>query len=185
MLRLPKLLQHKRGLSLSDKMLWFVVDSIFTVIVIGLTFYVTMAFIQTRTTVSDAESRILENAAYYSPDGFSFSDSETGRVYAGIVSPGRFTDSQLKALFKSDRPHIVGRFTLKQAGVAQFTVPKPESTAYTDKDRYVRWQPLAQAGGKGEGRKMPYPAVGYAVTKDSISGKVSGVAVENVFIASN
>lgn len=173
------------GLSLSDKMVWNILDIIFTVIVIGGTFYVMSAFIITKTNVSATEAKILESASYFSPEGFALSDAGTGRAYPGIISQKKFSDSQMKDLFSHNRPHIAGRFAIKASAISQFTKPMQEITAYTDRERYLKWQPIAQAGGKGIGGKTGQPAKGYAVMLDQNTGKLTGVDVESVFITPN
>src|SRR3990167_128867 len=103
---LALLARSKRGLAISDKMLLWIPRFIFTVIVVGLTFYIILSFIITKTNVSEAESNILTDVAYYSGDGFSFVDSsggeDLGRVYAGVIDPSKFSDAQLGALLSKD-----------------------------------------------------------------------------------
>ena len=184
MLHLPKPLQsiadNKKGFAVSYKMIMWIPRFFFTVIIIALTFYIISAFIITKTNVSEPESSILMDAAHYSPDGFSAFDKDIVRVYPGIVNNSRFTNAQLEQLFRQDKPAIVGRFTEKQTIIDYFISPKPDVQAFTDKTRYLRWEPIALVNAKGEGSFAPYPEIRYVAIKDG-----NGGVMETVFIAAN
>lgn len=180
-LKLNRLSLNKRGdLPIPGyKLIMWMPSFFFTIIVIAMTFYVIFSFIITATDVSQAESKILAAAAYYSEKGLSVTDAETGRVYTGLIDESKFTSSQLEALFKQDRPLLVGRFVKKQQAIDYMLKPEADTAIYTDETRYKLWQPIAQAEGEGEGSKTPYPGVSYVATSDG-----SGAVVETVFIAS-
>ncbi|MBI2143631.1 hypothetical protein HYU17_00575 [Candidatus Woesearchaeota archaeon] len=178
------MLKSKRGISLSYKMFMWVPRFIYTIVVVATIFWVISSFIMTRTNVYDAESKILASAAYYSGNGFSKSDPDTGRVYTGVIDSESFSTKRLGDLLVNDKPLIVGRFVKKQAAVDYQLGQQPGQAIYTDKDRYERWQPLAQAGGKGEGSKAVYSDVRYAAVLDPATGRTAGYVVETVFIAS-
>lgn len=181
--RQMRMMRSRKGFTLSYKMLMWVPRFLFAIIVIGLNFYVIYSFIVTRTNIYDAESKILAAAPYYSEKGFSVFDAETGRVYPGVIDAARF--GNVKGLLGKDKPLIVGRFVRRQMVVDYRLNPQPDSpTAYTDQERYERWQPIAQAGGEGEGGKTAYPDIRYAATLDPVTGKRKGSVVETVFIAS-
>ena len=184
MLRLPKpvrlIADNKKGFAISYKMIMWIPRFFFTVIIIALTFYIISAFIITKTNVSGPESSILMDAAHYSPDGFSAFDKGILRVYPGIIDNSRFTDAQLGQLFQQDKPAIVGRFTKKQTIVDYFISPQPDVQAFTNKTRYLRWEPIALVNAKGEGSFAPYPEVRYVAIKDG-----NGGVMETVFIAAN
>ncbi|MBI2141358.1 hypothetical protein HYU16_02945 [Candidatus Woesearchaeota archaeon] len=182
---LALLARSKRGLAISDKMLLWIPRFIFTVIVVGLTFYIILSFIITKTNVSEAESNILTDVAYYSGDGFSFVDKDTNRVYAGVIDGSKFSDAQLGALLSNDKPLLVGRFVRRQTIIDYLLHPQTDAVAYTDKARYGQWQPIAQLKGEGEGGKTPYSEVRYVAVRNPATGNSKGAVVETVFIASN
>ncbi len=174
------MLRNRKGFAISYKMIMWIPRFIFTVLVLSITFYVILSFIKTATNVSEAESNILTDAAYYSGVAFSYADPSTGRVYTGVIDPSNFNDAGLKKFFDYKKPLTVGRFVKKQNIIDYFLSPGGKDGTYTDKARYEFWQPIAQAAGKGEGGKTPYAEVRYVATAD---GK--GAVVETVFIASN
>ncbi|MEK6837125.1 MAG: hypothetical protein AABX69_00610 [Nanoarchaeota archaeon] len=189
---LMPLMRSRKGFTISYKMIMWIPRFLFTVLVLGITFYVILGFIKTATDVSKAESHILANAAFYSEKGLSYADgtakTATGRVYPGVVETSKFKeaskskgdDTQLDEFFDHMKPLLVGRFVKHQTIIDHFLKPEAESTAYTDKRRYVLWQPIAQAGGEGEGGKTPYAEVRYVTAPD---GK--GYVVKTVFITSS
>ncbi len=185
---LPKrFLEDKKGFAISYKMIMWIPRFFFTIVVISVTSYIILAFIVTKTNVAEQESNILIDAAHFSKGGFSAFDKVTGRVYPGVIDSldsSRFSTAQLGQLFASDNPPLTaGRFVKKQVIVDYFLGPQADADnhiAYTDKTRYLRWQPIARANAKGEGGKKPYSELRYVALKDG-----GGAILETVFIASN
>ena len=181
MLQLTDLRENKKGFAISYKMIMWIPRFFFTIVVISVTSYIILAFIVTKTNVSEQESNILSGAAHFSKGGFSYSDAKTGRVYTGVVDSAKFSTAQLGQLFATDKPPLtVGRFTRKQAIVDYFIRQQPDTEIYTDEARYLRWQPIAAVKARGEGSKKAYAEVRYVAMK---SGE--GAILETVFIASD
>ncbi len=171
---------NKKGFEVSYKMIMWIPRLLFTVIVVSLTFFVISAFISGTTNVSDVESSILMNSAYYAKSGFSHIDARTERAYPAVIEASKFSSAQIQALFKREKPLLVGRFVKRQA-VIDDTIKKEEPvTAYSDEERFKLWQPIAQSGARGEGGMDYFSERRYVAASD---GK--GAFVEATFIVSN
>ena len=172
-------MRSKKGFSLSYKELMWIPRLLFTVIVIGLNFFIIAAFIATKTDVGSLESALLANLPLYSPDGFPPTDLATSRIFPGVIEPGSFSQTGIQSLFSQDHPFVVGRFA-RNSTIIQYERFHPDAQLiYTDTDRYQRWQPLAQVQAKGQGSKKPYGDVRYVLSTDG-----SGIILQTVFIES-
>ncbi len=170
--------RNKKGDSTPDEMIAQIHRSVFTVIVILTTFFIIRAFIVNNINVALVESDVLTNYPHFYKGGFSKLDEQTGRLYPGVVDLVRFT-AELKPL-KVEKPLIVGRFAKSQT-IVDYQLKKEDPLyAYTDEERYVLWQPIAQVKGKGEGGKTPYAELRYVTLADG-----RGAIIETVMIASN
>lgn len=176
---MKKLLRNRKGMNVSEEMPNYIHRMIFTVIVIFSIYFLMRAFIMTSVQVGPLEASILANYPHLSEEGFSSVDPTTGRVYQGVIDTAKFTTAQLGELFSADKPQMVGRFLLNQTIIDYLLAKKDPVRAYSDEERYRLWQPIAQSGGRGEGRKTPYPDVRHVSTADGKSARL-----ETVFIYS-
>ncbi len=175
------MLRNKRGDSTPDEMIAQIHRSVFTVIVILTTFFIIRAFIVNNINVALVESDVLTNYPHFYKGGFSKLDTQIDRLYPGVIDMNWFTTDRLK-LLKVEKPLIVGRFAKSQT-IVDYQLPgKKEGQvyAYTDEERYMLWQPIAQVKGGGEGGKTPYSELRYVTLADG-----RGAIIETVMIASN
>lgn len=180
MANIVSFLRNKRGDSTPDEMIAQIHRSVFTVIVILTTFFIIRAFIVNNINVAPIESDVLTNYPHFYKGGFSKLDTQIDRLYPGVVDLERFT-GQLKFL-EVEKPLIVGRFAESQT-IVDYQLPGEKEDplyAYTDEERYVLWQPIAQVKGGGEGGKTPYSELRYVTLADG-----RGAIIETVMIASN
>jgi len=165
------------------EMIYWVPRLLFTLFVIVMSLYIIRTFITTSTNVSNVEANIVMNMPYFVPNGFSLNDAQIGRVFPGIVSLSSFnTPTVIENLLKRDNPNLVGMYVVNQTAIDLVLNPKPNPplswTIFTDSQRYIEWQPIAQAQGKGEGSKTSIAEVRYVVLDN---GK--GALVKTIFLA--
>jgi hypothetical protein len=179
---MEKMIQGKKGLTVSYKMVMWIPRFLYTVFVIGVTFFVIFSFITTKTNVTTIESRILTSAVHFYPNGISAKETigNVNRLYPGQVDTASFSTITAESILMRDNPAVVGKFNLTTLGIERALGNFGNTAAYTDYKRYFEWLPIAQLEAKGEGAKSYTRDIRYVVTKD-----LKGKMMETVYLISN
>ena len=150
----------KKGQTISFEMLMWIPRIVFLVLVILSTSGIIFAFIVTNVNVGDIESHILMHRLQYSPEGIVSYDLETGRVYPGVVDPGKLGSYDLQLSLDAGPRDLAARFVMS-------SLQSDEELAlnYVNRETYFDWDVLAIASADpsvtGTGRKFAHPEVRY------------------------
>lgn len=134
-------------------------------------------FVKASIDISDVESELFAQGLMKSPDGLSYVDPVTGRVYPGVIDYDTFTDipkleEKLNNVFYYEKNMFIAADVelLSQDG-KQF---KSAAPAYYNKDMYQVWYPLAKTGFIGAGGAELYKKI-YPVLIREQSGYTEGL----------
>jgi len=128
------------------------------------TSYMTVSAIDTK----EIEMDMFLNRLLYSPDGISYTDSDTGRTYLGIIDPSKIDKDKLeKAIsFSSDR-YISAKISLYYKGSLV-------KEAKYQEDWFDKLSPIAKSGIGGKGG-VDYSKEGFILEYYDTSGFKEGV----------
>lgn len=90
--------------------------------------------------IFDSEAKIMVERILYGPHGISYTDSDTGRVYPGIVKISAISEDSLQKTFE------LGDQGRKVGAKVDITSKDDVSTLYINKERYEYLNTMAQAG---------------------------------------
>lgn len=146
----------RKAQTISFEMLMWIPRLVYLVIVIIATSGIILAFIVTNVSVGDVESHILLHRLQFSPEGIVKYDSETRRVYPGIVDVSRLSSNRLESALNAGKKEVAARFKL--VGLQD---ESELATAYLHEGTYKDWQPIAVVVAadkdiRGSGRKLPH-----------------------------
>ncbi len=155
---------NKKGQTISYEMLMWIPRFVYLVIVILATSGLILGFVVTKVDVSEVESHILLHRLQFSPQGITHYDTETGRVYPGIVEKSKLTDNYLASVLGAKDDEMAARLVL-----SDFSDNKL-AEAYLNKKTYANWQPIAAVVGQskdisGTGKKVPHPESRYVYSE--------------------
>jgi len=169
---------NKRGFTLAFKQLMWIPRIVFVIIVIMGDTGLVLGYIVTTIDVSAIESHILINRLQYSPNGIVHYDSETKRVYPGVIDSRRFNSYILDYSLDAEQ-RFVGRFLKTEL------VSGNEKLIYFDENTYNNWRPLAalylertikKQAITGLGAKIPHRDIRY-ISYDGKPAKIETVLI--------
>ncbi|MBI2137441.1 hypothetical protein HYU12_02895 [Candidatus Woesearchaeota archaeon] len=145
-------------MTLSEKtIMWLVPNAVFLIIVLLANTGVILAFTATNVDVKETEAIISTERLHYSPNGISKADTETGRVYTGLISAENFKNDRIENTLAYEEGLAAARIKADTNGIESKDIACKAagiSCAYLYEDKYEKeWVVLALAsekiGGKG------------------------------------
>ena len=149
---------NKKAQTLSDELLPWIPRIVFLIIVYATTTGVISAYVLTNVNIGGIESHILMHRLQFSPDGITEYDTDTKRVYPGIIDTGKLNN--LEAALTANDGVLAAKLKV-------ISLPEDsEQIYYLHKETYEDWQPIAIVVGtndeiSGTGRKFPYEEIRY------------------------
>lgn len=152
MLRLARLNLSKKGANFAFEAVMWIARSVMLICILLSIVFITSAFLVRSIDTRAADSYVLMNLVYYSPDGMAITDSITGRAYPGVTEPAKA--GELKGIFsfgeEADEAFIAAKADVFPGKPNEFAIVY-NSEAFKD------WDFLYKAGlveGKGGVKKV-------------------------------
>jgi hypothetical protein len=153
-----KMLKSKSGLSFYVIIFSFFKMFILMVVMFALVLLI-RTFIIATVDVSGAESAVFFQTIVTSPNGISYKDPVTERVYLNLINVDRFSgtealENQLNSVFSTGENKEIGaKFSILDTNTEKLFEynGKALSPVYYHKDLYSRWIVLAKSNAKGPG----------------------------------
>jgi len=131
-------MKAKKALGAYDMIYW-IARILFAVFMLITLYTVATIYESKILDTAEIEAKLFKHYILYSPNGLSYTDPNTGRLYPGVVSLDNFNSERLEsaASFGEINNMIAAKITLYG--------PKggpPINEVYYNKDRYDAWFPL-------------------------------------------
>ena len=159
----------KRGITY--QMVMWIPRIFYLITVLAVCFGFIFLFTTVEVHVGDIESHIIMHGMHFSPQGISKFDSETGRVYTGVVDEDKFTESNLENSVSGREDAFamkVVKAALKDPTTNDAIILHKET--YEDKAAIAEYVFRRQQSGKvptGSGRWFAHKEIRYAYSENS------------------
>ena len=127
-------------MTLSEKtIMWLVPNAIFLIIVLLANTGVILSFTATNVDVKETEAIISTERLHYSPNGISTTDTETGRVYTGVIETENFKNERIENTIAYKEGMAAARIKADTNGIESKEIGCKKtgiSCAYLYEDKY-------------------------------------------------
>lgn len=135
---------NKKAMSIGDFFYW-IGRMLFVILILVSIVYVGLIYQSKAIESYDIEAKLFKHYLIYNPNGLSYWDDSTGRLYPGIVDLKNFNSERLEAAadFGTDR--------MVAANITLYDISKTTVIAqtYYNYPSFIRWKPISYGKGAG------------------------------------
>jgi len=170
-------MKSKKAMSAYDMIYW-IVRILFAVMLLVSLYFIARIYEQKELDTADIEAGLFKNYLLYSPNGLSYRDAYTNRIYTGILDVKNFNSERLESAadFGTQNNMVAANITLfdMQNNIVAKT--------YYNKQKYLDWLPLSYSTFFGRGTVLKADNRTFVIYLDEFGNEKPGILLTEIVV---